>query len=199
MELKAYNASYGLPIPNFPQSVNRHQHYSSRVPGDLRLMGQNGQDFTIIFEVFYKQLCCFSFKLVKDWESAEDIVADIFMNLWEKPREFATSGSLKRWLYKCLFNRSINHNKRRNIQASDDSNSVDIYNKLTQIVEKETLIEIFFLINQLPPKCKSIIELYYFAGWQYDQIAEQFKISIHTVKNQRLRGIMLVRNGLSRS
>jgi RNA polymerase sigma factor (sigma-70 family) len=152
--------------------------------------------FTILFNHFYKPLCWFAFNKVRQWSHAEEIAGEAFIKLWEKGGNFQSTGAIKKWLYKCTYNQCLNYIQQCKRQVSFSVDILTYDNKLTHIIQNETLQEVYSLIETLPPKCKSIFELYYVAGFDNNQIAKLFNVSISTVKNQRARGIFLVKKRL---
>jgi RNA polymerase sigma-70 factor (ECF subfamily) len=65
------------------------------------------------------------------------------------------------------------------------------------MIESELYHEIFIAINTLPPKCSQIFKMLYIEGKDYLQIARELNLSINTVRNQKARGILLLRQRLS--
>jgi RNA polymerase sigma-70 factor (family 1) len=181
------------PLPELSRQNDKYQG------SDLNFTAGNHAEFTLVFNAFYEHLCLFSCKLINDWDSGEDIVVDVFMRLWNTQGRFIGTGSLKRWLYKVTFNRCMNHLKRVKRPVYSNTDALENNNKLTEIVDKEILKEIYSVIEGLPTKCKAVIKLYYFDGLEYEGIAKLFNISINTVKNQKARGIHLVKAQLNKS
>jgi RNA polymerase sigma-70 factor (family 1) len=168
-----------------------------RIHHGLQYQPGNHNDFTLVFNVLYNQLCYYSNKFVSDWDAAEDIVVEVFIKFWCQKGTFNNAGAIKRWLYKCTHNDSLHYLKRlknRSTSNIDFALTVpDETNKLSEIINAEQFSEICSLINTLPTECRKIIRLHYLVGLDNAQIAAMFNVSIHTVKNQRARGIYLIR------
>lgn len=182
------------------ERLSRKQNYK-RIPDTFQYRPGNHEDFTLIFNVLYHQLCYYSNKIVCDWNCAEDIVVDVFIKFWNQKGIFNNVGRIKRWLYKCTYNSSLNHLKRSQNRSTSDiesaSSVADYDNILLEIVRREQFAEVFSLIDTLPAECRKIIRLYYCVGLDNAQIAAMFNISISTVKNQRARGIYLIKKRMS--
>jgi RNA polymerase sigma-70 factor (family 1) len=175
--------------------VKKHKKH---VLAELNYTPGNHADFTLVFNVFYKQLCYFSNKMLNDWNYAEDIVVDVFVKFWSQKGDFKGTGSIKRWLYKCTYNESLRHIqgiKNRPVTDIDlvSNHPCDYKNELSKMTTNEQHTEICLLVDMLPPQCKSIIKLYYYLELDNRQIAALFNISVHTVKNQKARGIYLMK------
>jgi RNA polymerase sigma-70 factor (ECF subfamily) len=67
---------------------------------------------------------------------------------------------------------------------------------LNEITRAEVLRTIYMLVEKLPPQCRKIILLSFSTGLSNRQIADMLHLSVHTVRNQKVRGIELVRKRL---
>ena len=197
MQHKPYPDSSGCGYPNLNECHKSLEKYNKHLASQLKFSAGNHAEFTLIFQAFYKQLCYFSNKLVNDWDSGEDIVVEVFIKLWNAKGEFANTGALKRWLYKCTYNKSLNYIQRAKRKNYSNTDILEKSNSLTDIVESERLEEIHLLITKLPPKCKNIMKLYYSVGLENNQIAKMLNVSVHTVKNQKARGVYLIKKRLT--
>jgi len=72
---------------------------------------------------------------------------------------------------------------------------VDIYEKdfSENIIRAETLRQLKEAMNQLPAQCKKVFFKLYIEGKSVKETAEELKLTISTIKNQRARGIKLLR------
>ena len=140
--------------------------------------------------LLFKQVCF-------NWDAAEDIVVEVFIKFWCQKGRFYNAGAIRRWLYKCTRNDCLHYLNRLKNRSTSNIDFVvavpDETNKLSEIINAEQFSEICSLINTLSPECRKIIRLHYLVGLENAQIAAMFNVSIHTVKNQRARGIYLIR------
>jgi len=142
-----------------------------------------------LFKQYHKVLCNITSNIVNDRAAAEDIVQDVFMNLWRKRNEIDFAIPMKGYLYRATTNGALNWiaKNKRTIPFNDalwkqnvlTSNVVE-----DKINEKELRTKIKQAIDRLPPKCKAIFVLSRYEGMKYKQIAENLNISIKTVENQ---------------
>jgi RNA polymerase sigma-70 factor (family 1) len=157
-------------------------------PGDYKR-------FTEIFNYFYVRLCFFANKILKDRQTSEDLVSDVFVKLWTNPLTFETEANAKAWLYITTRNTCFNYSKKtRQCKYEIEVNSVYTDETvLTSIIQTEILQEIMNIIERLPTECRRIFKLSYFDDLSNQEIAEKLCLSIHTVKNQKARGIYLLK------
>ena len=149
-----------------------------------------------LFRRFYKPLRTYAFRFVNDTDLAEDIVQDTFFELWQRRDSIEFEGAVKSYLFKSVYNRSINvmHKKYQNKEYSlDESNesdileqymSANILNSEQSLLLKELEAEITLFIDTLSPQCKKIFLLSRSYGLKNREIAEQLEISIKAVEKQ---------------
>ncbi|WP_341835622.1 RNA polymerase sigma-70 factor [Chitinophaga pollutisoli] len=158
--------------------------------------------YSYIFKEYYSALCLFSARIVGEPGHAEDIVQDVFEKLWQKQSYFADLRHLKDYLYKATRNASINFLK--SVQHSQERQAVFLngQEEMTgaedlEMIRAEVFRVIYREIGNLPDQCGKIVRMSYIEGLKNEQIAEILDISLQTVKNQKTRGMKLLRMRLS--
>lgn len=158
-------------------------------------------EFKSVFCEYYSPLVYFAGMIVHDPLAAEDIVTEAFLKFWKKQQHFSSDQAVKAFLYITTRNACFNHLQQARYQArareslryiTDDSTDF----VLNEITRAEVLREIAQLIDSLPFQCRKIIKMSYVAGLNNHQIADHMQLSVHTVRNQKVRGIKLMRNKL---
>lgn len=146
-----------------------------------------------IFDSYYHPLCFYAKKYLSDNNDAQDVVQEIFINIWEKQLEFPNNQALKSFLYSSVYHACIDIIKLTDIHKRHQdyifSHSEETENKgyLTDQIETEILTELFTAIESLPNKCRAVFKLSYLEGLSIEEVAQKLDISIHTVKSQRSR------------
>lgn len=140
-----------------------------------------------LFFHFFLPLKSFSFSIVKSKENAEEIVSDIFLDIWIKRKQLSTIEGLKMYLYTAVRNnslRKLQQNKKvtffclDEVQvefASPDENAEAI------LLTHELSHKIDLAINQLPQRCKLIFKLAKEDKLKYKEIAALLNVSIKTI------------------
>lgn len=150
-----------------------------------------------VYELYYKQLCYFADKIIENNTIAEDVVADVFLDLIRKPMEFNSIPSLKSFLYIAIRNRCIDHLRLVKRQTTDeqineysDKANINIENT---IIASEVLQAIYTAIDQLPQKYRNIIFLSLVEGHDNQEIVNKTGLAYQTVRNLKSAGIKLLR------
>lgn len=158
-------------------------------------------EYENIFKSNHKKLCNTAYRIIRDQDSAKDIVQNVFLKLWDCRNELNIETSLEGYLYKSTTNASLNFIERnqRHLRFAEEikattTHTEDDASKNINIKELETHIE--RTLSSLPPKCRAIFILSRYEGLRYKQIAEQLDISVNTVENQMAKALSIMREGL---
>ena len=146
--------------------------------------------FEELYRLYFVRLFRFCHSIVHQKESAEEIVNDVFLKLWEKRDNTPPIANPRLYLYVSVKNRSINHLRNNsNLPTIEISERCDPYIRLdtnpeSLLLGAETLQRIRAAINQLPPRCKLIFSLIKEDGLKYKDVARLLELSIKTVEAQ---------------
>ncbi len=154
--------------------------------------------FDNTFKKYYSRLCYFSFHILKDKSSAEDIVQESFIKYWNNMDEICNDDvSIKSFLYNTVRNASLNlirHEKVvDNYLRKQDPSPIEEAQIINTMIKSEVLGEIYKAINTLPPHCQTISKLSFINGMRNQEIADELQISVNTVKTQKQRALQLLR------
>jgi len=69
----------------------------------------NRQVFESLFREYYSALCAYSKLVVKRNDIAEDIVQELFYKIWNKKNSLNITTSLKSYIYRSVYNNSIDY------------------------------------------------------------------------------------------
>ncbi len=143
-----------------------------------------------LFASLYNYLFHFARTLVKSKQSAEEIVSDVFIKVWEKRADLESIDNLKVYLYVSTRNTAYNYleKQKRNatapiIEFATAFTSVYL-NPEQLMISADMVVLIQRAIDQLPPKCRTIFKLVKEDGLKYREVAEVLDISVKTVENQ---------------
>lgn len=162
------------------------------------LKKESQKAFAFFFDRHYNALCYFAERLVRDHLVAEDIVEETFMKLWDKRTSFDNAHGIKAFLYITTRNACINVIKQSQRDNLSQAEMLYLAEKkegfvLNEIIRAEVLTVIAEELNKLPIQCRTILKMSYVKGLRNHEIADKLDISIHTVRNQKARGIQLLR------
>jgi RNA polymerase sigma-70 factor, ECF subfamily len=129
-------------------------------------------------------------RILRDTQAAEEILQDIFFQLWRTAAQFDPSrGSLPGWLLVIARNRAISRLRRHNPASGEElvENTVVLPTNLESNLAQQQLIgKVKSALDNLPKEQRAAIELAYFEGLTHSEIAARTGDPLGTVKT-RLR------------
>jgi RNA polymerase sigma-70 factor (ECF subfamily) len=155
--------------------------------------------FDLLFKKFYPALVFFARRLTQDKPAAEDIVSDVFCKLCQQQLSFESEESAKAFLYISTRNACINYLDKVYFQSGvRDRLREELLKQpedfvLNQIVRAEVARQMMQYVDHLPAECRKIMRMSFLQGISNREIAKQLQLSINTVRNQKARGIHLIR------
>jgi RNA polymerase sigma-70 factor (ECF subfamily) len=163
---------------------------------------QHGDDKAMetLFRCYYKRLCTYANTLVNDSDESEEIVQQVFVQMWEKRETMEITTSVQSYLFRAVRNNSLNrikHEKVRRIYA-DEVNALSGNSEpaATMTFQNELQMQIHSAIESLPEQCRLIFKLSRFEELKYAEIADQLGISVKTVENQMGKALRIMRDKL---
>jgi len=165
------------------------------------LRNNDEQAFEDFFRTYYQRLCNYSNTILNDMVQSEEIVQGAFLTIWEKRESIEIHSSLKSYLYRAVYNSSLNHVKHMKVQRKHEqyfqnSNSLEYENASEKLMEEELDGLIRRAVDQLPPQCQIVFKLSRFENMSYAEISSQMNISVKTVENHIVKALKILRDKL---
>jgi RNA polymerase sigma-70 factor (ECF subfamily) len=161
----------------------------STVPADIILLEKikNGDQtaFNILFEKYWEFVYSNAFKRLKNKHDAEDIVQEIFTNIWLR-RASLTIHNLPAYLHVAVRNQVFKTlAKQKNISFFFlPENAEEPKKAEADLLWKEFFDSYQALLKTLPPKRQEIFRMRYDEDFSTKEIADKLSISRKTVQNQ---------------
>ncbi len=155
----------------------------------------DSKSFDLLFDSYYERLCNYVTSIIQNNEVAEDIVQDLFANIWVNRKKMSVRVSFKSYLFRSSYNASLDYLKRLKVenkyQADISEQSPPSFNDSLEFLELlESMEE---SIEELPEQCKIIFKLSRFEQLKYKEIAQKLSISENTVDTQIRRALKKLR------
>lgn len=154
----------------------------------LLALVQSGDESAMasLFDRYSKVVYSVSLRVLRDPASAEDVLQEIFMQIWRNPDSFtSTRGSLGGWLAVVARNRSIDTLRRRRPTESVEDVILASSTNLADEAERNSLMErARSVIGNLPMEQRKTLEMAFFDGLTHSEIAEMTGDPLGTVKTR---------------
>ncbi len=143
--------------------------------------------FELLYNRYYKPLCSHAVRFVYSKDVAEDIIAEIFYNIWKNQVFLNITVSFRSYLFTAVRNRCFlylqqEYNKTTPIdnpvfqfpETSEAPDQMLFYDDLQRQIEQA--------IAQLPPQCQKVFLMNRFEGKKYKEIADELQLALKTVE-----------------
>lgn len=172
---------------------------------DGELMREIKADNMFAFDVLYKKysnrVYKFGHSILKSQEESENLMQDVFLNLWENRHKVEKDSSVKSYVFTITYNSAISIIRKK----ARESEFVEYLKTLQEINEDPVNIELEYneladkldeIIRELPQRQKEVYLLHKVEGLKYSEIAERLNISLNTIENHMSRALKTIREKL---
>lgn len=169
--------------------------------------GNFDQTYKSLFRRYYANLLFYATRIVGE-DEAEDVVQDVFVELWRRRDTMKVGEQIQAFLYRAVYTRALNVLKHRDIMNSYEAVVLDIHKKrvefyqpdsndvVKRIEDSELRWKLNEAINELPDKCRMVFKLSYLHEMKNKEIAETMGISLRTVEAHMYKALKLLRDRL---
>ncbi|GAA3240053.1 sigma-70 family RNA polymerase sigma factor [Actinocorallia longicatena] len=153
------------------------------VSGDEAALGE-------IYDAYGGLVYGLALRLTRSRELAEDVVQEVFSFLWERPAAFDPGkGTLRSWLGLLAHRRSVETVRREELRrrpaASDDMPLPGVDEAVTEELYREQIRgRVAEAVARLPEPLRQVVELAYYKGRTYRQVAAELGSPEGTVKSR---------------
>lgn len=156
--------------------------------------------FEMIFETYWDPLFLHALKKTGNAHEAEDLVQDIFLDLWNKRAQLSIHTNLEAYLFTAVKYKFYNavRNKKIIIESfdgkendlgiqDDDMDFEEMYEKIQDTVEK------------LPVRCREVFKLSRYELLSSKEIAHRLGLSPQTVNNRISQSLTIIKREMKES
>jgi RNA polymerase sigma-70 factor (ECF subfamily) len=158
------------------------------------LQQRNNEAFTYLYDNYSGALYGIINQIIPDKESANDVLQEVFINIWKKIETYDISkGRLFTWMLNIARNASIDKRRSKSWQNDLKNQSLpeDVSTLENQSVKPDMdNMGLRKVLGKLREEQRTLIELSYFQGYTHEEIAKGMSIPLGTVKT-RIRSALL--------
>jgi RNA polymerase sigma-70 factor, ECF subfamily len=162
--------------------------------------------FSILYDRYAPILYSFSMKSLNSREESEEVVLDVFTQVWRiADRYLASKGRVDTWLFMMARSRIVDRLRKRQrsspsenvfLQLSEiqsERSSVDPFEDVAIAERREQVLS---ALKTLPEEQRLVIELAYYQGFSQSEIAQKTGLSLGTIKTRARLGLSKLKSAL---
>ncbi len=167
-----------------------------------RIRQGDKQEFEKLFRSSYVSLVRYAKTLLRDHDTAEEVVQELFFRLWQNRQSLKIESSLNGYLFRSVHNRSLHYIEHQQVvsrhagevaarsePASEPVTDAIYYNELQARVAR--------VLERLPDRCRMIFRMSRFEGLKYNEIADKLAVSLKTVESDMGKALREFRKALA--
>ena len=147
--------------------------------------------FEQLFYQYFKKLHRFANAIVRDRQTSEEVVSDVFVNIWENRSKLLEIENLNNYLYIATKNIAIRNRIKQNAIRQICIEEITIESTVLKssspdeiFLNKELIKRYEAVVNTLPARCQTIYKLARQDGLRYKEIATILNISVKKIDAQ---------------
>ena len=163
-----------------------------------RLIDGDEEAFRLLVEKYQDLVFKTSYNLIRNSEDAEDIVQDVFIEIYESIHQFRNESKLSTWLYRITINKSLNHLRKykwksrvsslEHFFTGDKNTKLEIEdtganNSPHSVDYNERVLVLQNAINSLPENQRIAFTLSKYDELSYQEICDVMNLSLSSVES----------------
>lgn len=174
-----------------------------------QLQAGNESAFKTLVETHQKRVFNTVLAIVQNFEEAEDVSQEVFMEAYQSVKKFRGDSKLSTWLYRIATTKALEEIRKKktakrfafftNLFGDDNEilhQPVEFEHPGVVLEHKENSKTLFKAINLLPDNQKVAFTLYNVEGLSYQEITEVMQLSLSSVESLLFRAKTNLRKSL---
>jgi len=182
------------------------------LPQDARIDGGEASDLSLVARVrardesamgalydrYSSLVYAVALRVLGDTGAAEDVLQEIFLQLWKKPAAFDSArGSMGAWLSVIARNRAIDALRKRKPETDVEDVVLSVETNFAENVDRgRALVKIREALKTMATPQRSALEMAFFEGLTHSEIAEKTGEPLGTIKTRIRAGLLSLRSAV---
>ncbi|WP_187772284.1 RNA polymerase sigma factor [Agrobacterium sp. B1(2019)] len=167
--------------------------------GDLlvAIAGGDMVAFEHLHQRYFPKLMHFAKRITGSTEAAEEVANDALMVVWRTADRFEGRSKPSSWIFGIAYRMSLKQRQslgRHNDNVQLDEDMIDDADTAAKIMQQQDMVA---ALQKLTPELRAVVELTYYNGYLYTEIAEILGCPVGTVKTRMMTARRRLRTMLS--
>lgn len=138
-----------------------------------------------LYQKYGVMLLTYVLHLVQDRHTAEDLIQEVFIAVWRSASRYRGQASVKTWLFKIAHYQAVSW-LRRHVQPEQKASTEERVHPdpENQAMDSWLKVQIQAALAKLSPEHRAVVELTFYQGLSYSEIAEILDCPVGTVKSR---------------
>ena len=164
----------------------------------LRLVARGDRSaLTRLYLVYHARLFKFVFRLTRSYATADELVNDVMLVVWDKAASFRGDSKVSTWIFGIAYKQTMRRVTRKRLQLTPLTDVEDSGHDLDTTMEIEDWIKQG--LHALPAAQQLTVILVFYLGLTYEETAKVTDCPVNTVKTRMFHARRKLKEYLSAS
>ncbi len=165
-----------------------------------KIKANDKEAFEALYYRYFEQLSRFAFRRLQDEDVTEELVQDVFVEIWKKRHTLDLNGNVAALMHAIIRNKALHELRARMIKSKhhDNYTKLHLHNSTSENEEglyaKEAEDKMKKAIDGLSPQCREAFTLSRYENLSYKEIAGRMNISVNTVEKHIGKALSILRS-----
>lgn len=156
----------------------------------FRIQRQDSLALKTLYELSAKKIAALIMSIVKDSHETEDVLQEVFVNIWQNACKYSGKGSAWGWICVLARHRAIDRLRHLSIRQQESTDeSPELLDQLSEATNNIDAHWIGQCLSMLPSQTQQAILLSYVNGYSHSELSQQLSTPLGTVKAWIRRGL----------
>jgi len=167
-----------------------------------RVAAGDREAFEKLYSAYQRRLFGFLYRVLGEASAAEELVNDVMVEVWKSAGRFRGESKPSTWIFAVAHHVMLNHVRRKKFQSVDLENAHDVADLGADpeqgAIHKGLQGAIRSALGKISPEHREIVELTFYEGCSYEEIAGIVQCPVNTVKTRMFHAKKRLRDILAR-
>jgi RNA polymerase sigma-70 factor (ECF subfamily) len=167
-----------------------------------RVATQEMEALDVLYNRYASSIYSLVYRIVKDGSTAEGIVQETFLRVWQKANDFAATGGGAAWIFRIARNKALDQLRRNRARPVPSDRAIEEHYDITDSDNDEIFEDIETTLDRgyhlthlntalarIPEAQRHCLELAYFEGMSHREIAAHTNTPVGTIKTRIKMGM----------
>jgi RNA polymerase sigma factor (sigma-70 family) len=153
-----------------------------------RVAAKDRKAFEALYALYYRRLFAYLFKIVRRADLVEEVLNDVMLAIWRSAPGFDGRSRPSTWIFGIAYHKALKALARRPASESGEEEAppepVDGEEPESLLARRELAGTLGRALDALPAEQRAVVEMTYYYGLSYQEIAEIAGCPVNTVKTR---------------
>ena len=135
-----------------------------------------------LYSHYHPRLFKFVFRLTRSYTTTEEVVNDIMLAVWKSASAYRGDAKPSTWIFGIAYRQSMKRLARRQLTIASHVEAESVADERAEMLEQEDWVRSG--LAELPPSQRLAVELVFFLGLSYEEVAAVADCPVNTVKTR---------------